>query len=168
MPTRIIVSPQRQQTSVINRAAAISACQPRAHFLPLAPVMNDKLSPPAIVQQAVRFAVIGAVATVVHYTILVSSVEGLHATPLWGSSIGFIAGVIVGFFLNRRFTFTEARPLGASFAKYAMVYAIGFVLNATILQTLIHAGLWYLAAQAAATAIVLVWNFIGARFFAFR
>jgi putative flippase GtrA len=167
MPTRIIF--HLSAANIGQQSPGGNLCLPTNGSFPTAqPVMNDKVSRPPIVQQAVRFTVIGGVATIVHYTILVSLVEGLHATPLLGSSIGFIAGVVVGFFLNRRFTFTEARPLGASFAKYAMVYAIGFALNATMLQTLIHFGLWYLAAQAAATAIVLVWNFIGARFFAFR
>lgn len=119
-------------------------------------------------QQAVRFAVAGGVATLVHYAILYALVEGAHAAPLLGSSIGFIVGVVVSFFLNRRFTFTQQTPLLASFAKYALVYAVGFVLNGFILQTLIAFGWYYFAAQAGATLIVLCWNFLGARFVAFR
>ncbi|HVV32519.1 MAG TPA: GtrA family protein [Vitreimonas sp.] len=121
-----------------------------------------------IMQQAVRFAVAGGVATLVHYAILYALVEGAHAAPLLGSSIGFIVGVVVSFFLNRRFTFTQQTPLLASFAKYALVYAVGFVLNGFILQTLIAFGWYYFAAQAGATLIVLCWNFLGARFVAFR
>jgi putative flippase GtrA len=121
-----------------------------------------------IMQQAIRFVLAGGVATLVHYSILYTLVEGAHATPLLGSSIGFIAGVIVSFFLNRRFTFTQQTPLLSSFAKYALVYAVGFVLNGFILQALIGFGWYYFAAQAGATLIVLCWNFLGARFVAFR
>jgi putative flippase GtrA len=131
------------------------------------PTARDVTARP-IMQQAVRFAVAGGVATLVHYAILYALVEGAHAAPLLGSSIGFIVGVVVSFFLNRRFTFTQQTPLLASFAKYALVYAVGFVLNGFILQTLIAFGWYYFAAQAGATLIVLCWNFLGARFVAFR
>lgn len=115
-----------------------------------------------------RFALVGGVATVVHYAILYALVEGAHAPPLLGSSIGFVFGVIVSFFLNRRFTFEVKPPLLSSFAKYALVYAVGFVLNGVILQTLIGLGWYYFVAQAAATLIVLCWNFLGARYAVFR
>lgn len=130
--------------------------------------MAANFTPPPIVGQAVRFAIAGGLATLVHYAILYTLVEGAHATPLLGSSIGFIVGVVVSFFLNRRFTFAQQTPLIASFAKYALVYAVGFVLNGFILQMLIGLGWYYFAAQAAATLIVLCWNFLGARFVAFR
>jgi len=130
--------------------------------------MTANFTPPPIVGQAVRFAIAGALATLAHYAILYVLVEGADATPLLGSSVGFVAGVIISFLLNRRFTFTQKTPLIASFAKYALVYAVGFGLNGVILQTLIGQGLYYFAAQAAATLIVLCWNFLGARFVAFR
>ena len=130
--------------------------------------MNANSTPPRIVGEALRFAMVGGVATAVHYAILYTLVEGARATPLLASSIGFIAGVIVSFFLNRRFTFTQETPLLASFFKYALVYAVGFVLNGFILQALIAMGWNYFAAQVAATLIVLCWNFLGARFVAFR
>ena len=122
----------------------------------------------AIMQQAIRFALAGGVATLVHYAILYTLVEAGRAEPLAASSIGFIAGVIVSFYLNRRFTFTPHTPLLATFAKYVLVYTVGFVLNGFILQTLIGLGWYYFAAQVAATLIVLCWNFLGARFVAFR
>ena len=146
----------------------MSACVSPSLFLPLAAPMSADFKPPPIVGQAVRFALVGGVATAVHYAILLTLVEGAHAAALLGTSIGFIAGVMVSFFLNRRFTFTQQSSLLSSFSKYALVYAIGFVLNAAILQALIGVGWYYFAAQVAATLIVLCWNFLGARFVAFR
>ncbi|MFT3728054.1 MAG: GtrA family protein [Terricaulis sp.] len=146
----------------------MSACFGPSLFLPLAAHMSANLTPPPIVRQAVRFAVAGGVATAVHYAILYTMVEGVHAAPLLGSSIGFVFGVIVSFVLNRRFTFDAKPPLLSSFAKYALVYAVGFLLNGVILQTLIGMGWHYFLAQAAATLIVLCWNFLGARYAVFR
>jgi len=130
--------------------------------------MSANFTPPPIVGQAVRFAIAGGIATLVHYAILYTLVEGAHASPLLASSIGFVFGVIVSFFLNRRFTFEAKPPLISSFARYALVYAVGFVLNGFILQMLIGLGWYYFAAQAAATLIVLCWNFLGARYAVFR
>jgi len=130
--------------------------------------MNAKIAPPPLLQQAIRFAIVGSVGTLVQYSILALMVEVGHAPPLAGSSVGFIVAVIVAYFLNRRFTFGGVQRLGASFAKFVSVYAVGFALNGAIMQSLMHWGWQYLAAQAGAIAIVLVWNFLGSRFFAFR
>jgi putative flippase GtrA len=123
----------------------------------------------AAVQQVLRFAVVGVVATAVHYSILTALVEIGHVNKIVATTIGYTIGTIVSYALNRRFTFqARGTPVVASFAKYAVLYGIGAVLNAAIFGALVHAGLHYLLAQIAATGIVLFWNFLGARFVVFR
>lgn len=122
-----------------------------------------------VVRQIGRFAIVGAVATAVHYLIMVALVEIGHLAPVLATTIGYGFGIVVSYILNRRFTF-EARgtPVARSFAKFVVLYGVGAFLNGAIVVTLIALGAHYLLAQVAATGLVLIWNFLGARYVVFR
>lgn len=130
--------------------------------------LQDLLSH-AVVRQIGRFAVVGAVATAVHYAIMVALVEIGHVPPVVATTIGYGFGIVVSYTLNRRFTF-EARgtPVAKSFAKFVVLYGVGAFLNGAIVGALIAVGAHYLLAQVAATGLVLIWNFLGARYVVFR
>lgn len=123
----------------------------------------------AVVRQIGRFAVVGAIATAVHYAIMIALVEIGHVTPVLATTIGYGVGIIVSYTLNRRFTF-EARgtPVAKSFAKFVVLYGVGALLNGAIVGGLIAVGVYYLVAQVIATGLVLIWNFLGARYVVFR
>lgn len=122
-----------------------------------------------LVRQIGRFALVGVVATAVHYAILVALVEIGHVAPVIATTIGYCAGIVVSYTLNRRFTFQDtSAPVASSFAKFVVLYGVGALLNGAIVATLIAANASYLLAQIVATGIVLFWNFLGARFVAFR
>jgi len=123
----------------------------------------------AVVRQAARFAVVGSIATGVHYAILIALVEIGHVKPLVATTFGYCFGVITSYALNRRFTFRDtAAPVASSFLKFVLLYGIGAVLNGTIMSTVMHLGAPYILAQVAATGLVMIWNFLGARFVVFR
>ncbi|MBC7769258.1 MAG: GtrA family protein [Phycisphaerales bacterium] len=123
----------------------------------------------AVVRQIGRFALVGAVATIVHYAIMVALVEIGHVTPVLATTIGYGAGIVVSYTLNRRFTFdARGTPVASSFMKFALLYGVGALLNGAIVAGLIAVGAHYLAAQIVATALVLFWNFLGARYVVFR
>lgn len=122
----------------------------------------------AVTRQFLRFAAVGAVATSAHFVVLIALTELAGVHPVAATTCGFAAGAIVSYTLNRRYTF-EVRPdFARGFAKFAVLIAIGAVLNAAIVAGLMHLGLYYLIAQVIATSLVLIWNFIGARFLVFR
>lgn len=125
-------------------------------------------SPPSFPAQIARFALVGVAATASHYAILIVLVEltGLH--PVAATILGSVVGVTVSYVLNRRYTFRSSAPVASSAAKFAVTYGIGAVINAGIVALLVGQGLWYLFAQVVATLVSLIWNFIGARFVAFR
>lgn len=131
-------------------------CQKRTH-----------MSGPLLAQIA-RFAAVGVAATATHYAILVALVEGAGVRPVLATTIGYIFGTTVSYVLNRRFTFKSDAPVASSFAKFALLYGVGAFLNGAIMAVLIAQGAWYLLAQIVATGLVLIWNFLGARFIAFR
>ena len=123
----------------------------------------------ALVRQVGRFAIVGAIATAVHYAILIALVEFGHINPVLATTLGYVVGIVVSYALNRRFTFSETTaPVVSSFAKFVLLYGVGAVLNGAIVGGLIGLGALYLLAQVAATGLVLFWNFFGARYIVFR
>jgi len=123
----------------------------------------------AVVRQIGRFAIVGVIATAVHYAILIALVEIGHVKPVIATTLGYCVGVVTSYALNRRFTFTDsAAPVATSFAKFVALYGIGAVLNGFIMSAVMALGAPYLLAQVVATGLVLIWNFLGARFVVFR
>lgn len=115
-----------------------------------------------------RFAIAGGIATLVHYAVLVALIEWAQVRPVIATTIGYGIGVLVSYALNRRYTFNSDAPILSSFPKYALLYGVGMVLNGVIFAAILTLGAPYILAQICATAIVLVWNFLGARYVAFR
>lgn len=123
----------------------------------------------ALVRQIARFAIVGVIATAVHYAVLIALVEIGHVRPVIATTIGYGVGIVVSYALNRRFTFqASGAPVASSFAKFVVLYGVGAFLNGAIVAALIAQGAPYLLAQVAATALVLFWNFLGARYIVFR
>jgi putative flippase GtrA len=121
----------------------------------------------AVLARFFKFALVGAAATALQYSILILLVS------LWGlpaptaSTIGFVASAGLNYWLNYRFTFRNqqaAQPAiahGPAMAKFAVLACVGLLINAALMKGLTGAGWYYVAAQIVATAVVLVWNFMG-------
>ncbi len=121
-----------------------------------------------IVRDFVRFTAVGAVATAAHYAVLITLKEfgGIH--PVWATVCGYGVGAVVSYTLNRTFTFAVRPAYGRGLAKFVAVIALGGVLNAAIMAFFLQFGLHYLLAQLIATGLVLIYNFLAARFLVFR
>jgi putative flippase GtrA len=128
----------------------------------------DRLKNSQIANEFLRFASIGALATVLHYSILVFLVDVLHGPVIISTSIGFIAGAVLSYSLNRKITFSHQPHFTHGLVKFVIVGFAGLGINASIVAVLIWTGLQYLLAQMVATSIVLVWNFFVARLMVFR
>ncbi|WP_454917582.1 GtrA family protein [Xanthobacter sediminis] len=121
-----------------------------------------------LVLQAASFAWVGLVATGAHFATLALAVERGLAGPVVASVTGSVVGAVVSYTLNRLFTFDSTRSHAGAVPRFAVVALGAFALNALIMEVLVHlAGVYYLAAQVAATGITLVWTFTGYRVWAF-
>lgn len=121
-----------------------------------------------LLNQFLRFAAVGVVATAMHYAVLIALVEGPGWPTVPATTVGFFCGAMVSYGLNQWLTF-DARPaLLAGFGKFIAFGAVGAALNAAIVAGLTQLGLHYLLAQAMATGLVLFWNFFSSRVFVFR
>lgn len=119
-------------------------------------------------QQLLRFAIAGVMATAAHYSVLIALIELGRVAPVIATTLGYCVGILVSYLINRRYTFKSEAPFASSFPKFAAFYGIGMFLNGAIFAALMSLGAWYLAAQIVATALVMIWNYVGARFVAFR
>ncbi len=118
-----------------------------------------------------RFALytaVGALATAVHYLVLVVAVEAAGGPAYLGAGAGAIIGAQVAYFGNRRYTFAHRGPLGPSWLKFQGAAIVGAVLGMTIVAVGVRAGLHYLVAQVLATAITLLLTFAINRRWSFR
>jgi putative flippase GtrA len=121
-----------------------------------------------LLRQFIAFSGVGVVAAVAHYGVLILLVEMGGISPVVATLWGFVAGAIVSYTLNRRFTFRSDRPHRSAVPRFLAVTAGGFVLNGVAMWLLNEQwGIPYLVAQVIATAVVLFWNFTANRFWTF-
>ncbi|MGE4127243.1 MAG: GtrA family protein [Hyphomicrobiaceae bacterium] len=106
-----------------------------------------------------RFLIVGGTATVVQFTVLAVLVELAIAPAVAASAMGYGAGAVVNYLLNRSFTFRSAAPHLSSVPRFAAMAAMGLALNTAVYAILHGLGLHYLAAQVFTTLCVLLFNF---------
>ena len=123
---------------------------------------------PSFPAQLTAFAAVGGLAAVAHYGALVALVEAARWHPVPATLVGYVAGGVVSYVLNRRHTFASARPHAEAGWRFAAVAAVGFCLTWAFMQLFVEAmALPYLPAQLVTTGIVLVWSFVANRVWTF-
>jgi putative flippase GtrA len=114
----------------------------------------------AFKSQFLRFALVGATATLTTYLVLILLVEIWHMNVILASVLGYIAGIAVNYKLNYGFTFRSARQHRIVIPKFILVALVGLLLNTGLMYVaVIWVGIHYVLAQLAAVAIVLIWSF---------
>ena len=128
-------------------------------------------APPSLASQLIRFAITGGFSAFVDFGLylLLHTKAGLQVDL--AKAIGFIAGTLTAYLVNRRWTFGAA-PSRSRFAKvmalYGLTFAVQVGLNHLALRVLDYRD-WavpvaFAVAQGAATAI----NFVVQRVWIFR
>ena len=82
-----------------------------------------------IIGQFVCFGGVGLIATLAHYIVLFFLVEVAKISPVLSSTIGFIVGALVSYFLNYHFTFRSNKCHSEAIIKFFVVALIGLALN---------------------------------------
>ena len=124
---------------------------------------------PALLRQFVRFAGVGCMSAIGHYGLLILLVQVAHADAVLASAAGALLGAVINYFLNYHFTFQSSKKHHESIAKFVVVAAVGLGLNALFMWIMVNLlGLHYLLSQVATTGLVLIWSFLGNRFWTFH
>lgn len=115
------------------------------------------------------YTFVGAIGTVVHYSVLVAGVDELGLAPVVASSLGAVAGAVTNYILNYRFTFRSRKAHSDAMLKFMFVAAAGVVVNGLVVDACLRLdGVHYLVAQVIATAVVLVLGYIANRHWTFK
>lgn len=126
-----------------------------------------------LLQQVFKFGVTGLFSTAVNYVVYLLILFCAKDLYLFAAAIGFLAGLVAGYPLNRFWTFREGRsstprkpflPL-----KYALVYFVSLVLgllSLSILVECLHVDPKY--ANVLSTFQTICTNFLGLKFLVFR
>ncbi len=125
----------------------------------------------------IRFALIGVGGTVVDFTLLIVLKELIGLPTLLANTLSYSAGILNNFTLNRIWTYPDSRTRKAlvQLLQFGLVSITGLLLNNLIVYGLEQplgnlfgaANYGYLIAKAAATGLIMVWNFVVNRFWTF-
>jgi len=133
--------------------------------------------------QLAKFGAVGAANFAVDFGVLNLLIFITGVANGWGftlfKSISFIVAVTNSFFWNKKWTFGKKgqKDTGREFAQFLLVSVIGLLLNAGLASLIVNLigplggiGLktWANIGTAAASILVLVWNFLGYKFFVFK
>jgi putative flippase GtrA len=119
-------------------------------------------------RQFTLFVAVGAAAATAHFGALIALVEAGGWAPEPATLVGYVAGGLVSYWLNKRHTYASDRPHAEAGWRFALVAGIGFALTFAFMA-LLHGwlGLHYLLAQLATTGAVLVWSFLAHKLWTF-
>lgn len=123
---------------------------------------------PRQIEQFIRFALVGAAGTVLHYAVL-HALVAWAGWPAWlASTLGALCGAAVNYTLARAWVFRTQAPHRRAAPRFVVVMIAGTAINAVLMAVMadllqVH----HLIAQAIATGCVLVWNYVGHRTWTF-
>lgn len=83
--------------------------------------------------QLFRFALIGAITTLVHICIAVTLIEYIKTPYLWANFYAFTVALLLSFFGHYHWTFSTDSGYAHSFPKFSMTAIFGLSLNQTIM-----------------------------------
>ena len=118
-----------------------------------------------------RFALAGVANTAVGFLVIAGLDVGLGVNPHRANAAGYFVGLVLSFYLNRRFVFRAAKPAALAAPKFMAAAGCAFVLNQAVLAAasfLLGSGdIARLAAQGAAVATYTVTLFLLSRLWVF-
>lgn len=121
-----------------------------------------------LMEQIVRFGIVGVIAFVIDYAVLLvlTEVAGIHY--LISSAVAFLVSVIFNYILSITFVFEtdKTKSKGAQFSLFAVMSAGGLGINQLMMWLLSDVMfIPYQLSKFFATAVVMVYNFVTRKLF---
>ena len=124
---------------------------------------------PALLRQFVKFTGAGFVSAIGHYGLLIALVQIAAVPAVPASAAGALLGAWINYSVNYRYTFRSTRQHRESVLRFAVVAAVGLVLNTLFMWVGVELiGVHYLLSQVVTTGLVLIWSFAGNRYWTFH
>lgn len=123
---------------------------------------------PRQTRQLLAYVFAGGLTAVAHYGVLVGLVELAHVDPVPATLAGFVVGAVVSYALNRWMTFEATRSHAQATWRFGLIAVGGFGLTWVLMHLFVtRLGLPYLPMQLVTTGFVMVFSFLGHKFFSF-
>ena len=127
-----------------------------------------RVVPPVLIQ-FMKFGIVGISNTLLTFAVYTLLLKVFGVWYLAASAIGFAAGAVNGFLLNRRWTFRGHVGDALTPVRWTIVQVCGLGINEGLLYVFVHdAGIDKLLAQALATGVVTITTFTANRAWTFR
>lgn len=125
-------------------------------------VLNNKL-----INQILKFGVVGGLAFVIDYTLLYILTEFLGIHYLISSVISFTVSVIFNYIMSIKWVFDVNREQGVKeFVVFVVLSIIGLGINSLIMYLMVDImSIYYMISKLVSTAVVMVYNFITRKIF---
>jgi len=122
-----------------------------------------------LLRQFTRFTGVGFISAAGHYGLLITLVQGMGVEPVRASVAGALLGAWINYVMNYRYTFRSRQRHRESVAKFAVVAAVGLLLNTFFMWLGVDVlNAHYLLSQVVTTVLVLFWSFGANRYWTFR
>ncbi len=119
--------------------------------------------------QLLRYLVVGLANTMLGFAMILALDLGLGVNSLVSNAVGYVAGAICSYLLNRSYTFRSQRMHRKALPEFLALMLVCWLINAAILSIARNALLWpALPSQALAVATYTILFFLGSRRFVFR
>lgn len=114
------------------------------------------------------YVLAGGLTAVAHYGVLIGLVELAQVDPVPATLAGFVVGAVVSYVLNRWMTFEATRSHAQATWRFGLIAVGGFGLTWVLMHLFVtRLGLPYLPMQFVTTGFVMVFSFLGHKFFSF-
>ncbi len=123
---------------------------------------------PRQTRQLLAYVFAGGLTAVAHYGVLVGLVELARVDPVPATLAGFVVGAVVSYALNRWMTFEATRSHAQASWRFGLIAIGGFGLTWMLMHLFVtRLSLPYLPMQFVTTGFVMVFSFLGHKFFSF-
>ena len=121
-----------------------------------------------LIQQALRFCVVGIICTIIDFAVLILLREVFGVNYLIANIAAFTVSVIVNYILSMRYVFQGKKDSSKvkEFIIFVILSAIGLGLNEFLMWLCVSTfGMNYILGKVIATGIVMVYNFFSKKIF---
>ena len=120
-----------------------------------------------LLNQILKFGLVGGTAFVIDYVLLYFCTEFLHIHYLISSIISFTVSVIFNYILSIKWVFDVQKKQDVKdFVIFIILSVIGLGINSLIMYVMVEKfGVYYMLSKIVSTAVVMVYNFITRKIF---
>lgn len=130
-------------------------------------ILSDKVKMKHLVEQILKFGVVGVIAFFIDYSLLYALTEFCHIHYMISSVISFTVSLIFNYIASIYWVFdVKQKQTIKEITVFTILSIIGLGINQLVMYLMTDIGnIYYMFSKLVATAIVMIWNFITRKIF---